>query len=212
MDMKRFPRPLAVALALALVAAGAQAQEDDVAIRCEPAQGVVRIERRVGVPRSPIPREPGVRDLQDMVGSKPKGEEDGWLFPQHDLVRTCILGHARYVVRARARIWGARAMGRCGAAPISVQARVTRNGAVLLNDFVMGDDCGDTGTSDMGIASVELRESTRMLTVYASMLGDEPPDRWFFELRKPFGALPALTLQQVYAERPAAPASAASAP
>lgn len=212
MNMTR-PRRL-VAAALALAAAGAQAQEDYVAIRCEPAQGIVRIEKHVDMPSSAIPRDPGVRALQDMVGSRPKegAPDDGWLFPQRDLLRACVLGRARYVVRARAKIWGARAMGRCGAAPISVEVGVTRNGVILLKDFVMGDDCGSTGTSDMGIASVELSERVKTLTVYASMLGDEPPDRRYFDLRKPFAALPSLTLQQVYAERPAAPASAASAP
>lgn len=184
---------------------------DYVAIRCDAAHGVVAIEKHLDVARDDdVPKGPRARRLDRMVDYQALSKDDGVQSPINDLRATCRVGGAVYAVRLRAHVFGSHVEGRCGAAPASVDVSVTRNGARLLDGFLMGDSCGDTGTGDMGIVRLSLSEPLHTMTLRGTL--DDPPAATVspLELQFDFAALPALTLEKAFAMRPAQPASAAS--
>ena len=181
---------------------------DYVAIRCEAAQGVVAIEKHLDAASDDVPKGPGVRLLDRMVGYHPISGDDGTQFATNDLRATCRAGGAVYAVRLQAHVFGSHVQGRCGAAPTSVDVSVTRNGIPLLSGFLMGDSCGDTAAGDLGIARLWLSEPLQAMTLQGTL--DDPAAATIspLELRFDFAALPTLTLEKAFAARPGSSASA----
>ena len=183
---------------------------DYVAIRCDAVHGVLAIEKHLDAASGDVSKGPRARRLDRMVDYQALSKDDGVQSPVNDLRATCRVGAAVYAVRLRAHVFGSHVQGRCGAAPTSVDVRVTRNGVRLLDGFLMGDSCGDTGTGDMGIDRLSLSEPLQAMTLHGTL--DDPPSATVspLEIRFDFAALPSLTLDQVFAARPQPAASAAS--
>ena len=186
------------------------ASVDYVAIRCDAGQGLLAIEKQLDVASDDVPKGPRARRLDRMVDYQALSRDDGVQSPTNDLRTTCRLGGAVYAARLRAHVFGSHVQGRCGAAPTSVDVSVTRNGARLLDGFLMGDSCGDTGTADMAIVGLSLSERLHTMSVQGTL--DDPAASTVspLALEFDFAALPALTLEKAFAARPQQAASAAS--
>jgi hypothetical protein len=193
----------------------ARAQEpgiEYVAIRCDTKHGVLIIEKHVAANLSGVPRHPGTRTIDQMVGSKALPHDDGRQFPINDLVRSCKLGEARYLVRARARIFGSHVLGRCGAAEPSVELGVSRNGVELLVSLLMVDSCGDTDTSGLDVEELHISEPTQTMQLKATFEDPHGSVRMPFDVTYDFAALDGLTLEKVWKTAPLPAGHSSSAP
>jgi hypothetical protein len=192
-----------------------QAQDravDYVSIKCETSRAVMTIEKHVYVKVADLPKDSWTRSLDRMVGVRPLPRDDAFEFPTNDLVRSCTLGKARYVARVRARVFGSHVLGRCGAAEPGAGVTVTRDGVKLLNDFLMADNCFDTGTSGLDVNRLRLSELASSMTLQATLDNQKESSNMAFDLSYDYASMGDLTLERVWGARPMPPVGGASAP